>query len=75
MKFAAAVVALASGASALPSIVARQDLVAITDELLFDITLPEFSSRRGEPATLNWETDGCTSSPDNPFGFPFEVGH
>jgi hypothetical protein len=69
MKFAASLLALASAVVAAP--VARQSQEAITDQLLFEISLPEFSDRRGSPSELIWETDGCTSSPDNPFGFPF----
>lgn len=52
----------------------RQSLDAVTDELLFSITLPAFTTRRNalDPPTLDWTSDACTSSPDNPFGFPFE---
>ncbi|KAG9258808.1 prokaryotic phospholipase A2-domain-containing protein [Emericellopsis atlantica] len=75
MKFTTALLAMASTAAALPSMKAavtpRQSDNEITDELLFNITLPEFQARRGTPSTLNWKTDGCTSAPDNPFGFPF----
>lgn len=55
------------------SISARQDANAITDQLLFEDTLPEFITHRNakDPATLDWTSDGCSSSPDNPFGFPF----
>lgn len=71
MKFAASLIALAAAVTAAPA--PRQSPNIITDELLFEISLPEFSDRRGSPAELIWETDGCTSSPDNPFGFPFIV--
>ncbi|KAI1111291.1 prokaryotic phospholipase A2-domain-containing protein [Nemania sp. NC0429] len=53
---------------------ARQSAaVAVTDDLLFDITLPAFTSRRNarNPSYLDWTSDECTSSPDNPLGFPF----
>lgn len=45
----------------------------MTDEILFCITLPQFTARRNkrDPPSLDWSSDGCTSSPDNPFGFPF----
>ncbi|KAI1846912.1 hypothetical protein JX266_007133 [Neoarthrinium moseri] len=51
----------------------RQDINTITDQILFDITLPEFTTRRNakNPSSLDWESDGCTSSPDNPLGFPY----
>ncbi|CRK45334.1 hypothetical protein BN1723_006561 [Verticillium longisporum] len=41
--------------------------------LSFSLTLPQFTTRRNNrnPASLDWSSDGCTSSPDNPFGFPF----
>lgn len=76
MKFLAAAVALASAVTALPAeVVERQSNVAVTDQLSFSLTLPQFTTRRNnrDPPTLNWTTDGCTSSPDNPFGFPFVV--
>ncbi|KAI6778366.1 uncharacterized protein J7T54_000484 [Emericellopsis cladophorae] len=75
MKFITVLLIMASTAAALPSmkaaVIPLQSDNEITDEFLFNITLPEFETRRGTPDTLNWETDGCTSSPDNPFGFPF----
>lgn len=51
----------------------RQDLTTVTDQLLFSVTLPTFTARRNakNPSTLDWTSDGCTSSPDNPLGFPF----
>lgn len=76
MKFTVSFLALLSGAAALPadsSIAPRQSLAQITDTLLFSTTLPNFISRRNakNPATLDWSSDGCTSSPDNPLNFPF----
>ncbi|KAK4149633.1 prokaryotic phospholipase A2-domain-containing protein [Chaetomidium leptoderma] len=80
MKFLASIVCLASSVLALPapseadsSLVQRQTASQITDQYLYSITLPAFTSRRNarDPATLDWNSDGCTSSPDNPFGFPF----
>jgi hypothetical protein len=52
----------------------QDDVEAVTDEILFDITLPEFTTRRDaeDPSYLNWTSDGCTDSPDNPLGFPYE---
>jgi hypothetical protein len=52
----------------------RQNINTITDQYLFDISLPQFITYRNarNPATLNWASDGCTDSPDNPLGFNFE---
>lgn len=80
MKFLASILCLASSVVALPapseagaSLAQRQTASQITDQYLFSITLPAFTSRRNarNPATLDWTSNGCTASPDNPFGFPF----
>jgi hypothetical protein len=76
MKFTATFLALLSGVAALPadvSLAPRQSQVQVTDQLLFSLSLPEFTARRNNrnPATLDWNSDGCTSSPNNPLGFPF----
>jgi hypothetical protein len=78
MKLATVFITLAPVALALPAsdgtLNRRQtSLSVITDQLLFRTTLPDFISRRNakNPSTLDWTSDGCTSSPDNPFGFPF----
>ncbi|ETS81250.1 hypothetical protein PFICI_06252 [Pestalotiopsis fici W106-1] len=66
---------LPAAALAVPVADKRQDDVeAVTDEILFDITLPEFTTRRNaeDPSYLDWTSDGCTDSPDNPLGFPYE---
>lgn len=51
----------------------QADLATITDEYLFDITLDQFITYRDaqDPSTLDWSSDGCTDSPDNPLGFDF----
>ncbi|KAM0433530.1 hypothetical protein ACHAPT_004410 [Fusarium lateritium] len=79
MKFNLFLVSLVPAAFALPagnkdeSVSKRQSANTVTDQLLFSVSLPTFTARRNvrDPPTLNWESDGCTSSPDNPFGFPF----
>ncbi|KPM45012.1 hypothetical protein AK830_g1521 [Neonectria ditissima] len=79
MKFTAPFLVFLSGAAAFPareiasSVVGRATIQETTDELLFSVTLPQFTVRRNalNPPTLDWTSDGCTSSPDNPFGFPF----
>ncbi|KAI0151235.1 prokaryotic phospholipase A2-domain-containing protein [Pestalotiopsis sp. NC0098] len=76
MKFIStlALCVLPASVLAAPAASKRQDDVeAITDEILFDITLPEFTTRRNaqDPSYLDWTSDGCTDSPDNPLGFPY----
>ncbi|KAK1757955.1 prokaryotic phospholipase A2-domain-containing protein [Echria macrotheca] len=80
MKLGTLLLALAAQAIALPAapsdaaeLESRQSITSVTDQLLFSITLPAFTSRRNakNPANLDWSSDGCSSSPDNPFGFPF----
>lgn len=43
------------------------------DRYLFNITLEEFIGLRDQryPSYFFWESDGCSQSPDHPFGFPF----
>lgn len=78
MKLATLFLTLVPAVLALPaskdSLSRRQsNLVAITDQLLFNTTLPSFITHRNaqSPSTLDWTSDGCTDSPDNPFGFPY----
>ncbi|MBB5955681.1 hypothetical protein FHS29_002262 [Saccharothrix tamanrassetensis] len=50
------------------------DAPAVTDDYVFGKTLAQFSSiRAGTPYRdqLDWSSDGCSWSPDNPFGFKF----
>jgi len=69
----AAALVLPGGGDTIIALSKRQSINTVTDELLFSITLPAFTARRNarDPSTLDWTSDGCTSSPDNPFGFPF----
>ncbi len=80
MKLIASILYLASSALAFPaygqtaaSLAPRLTANQITDQYLFSITLPAFIAKRNarDPATLIWDSDGCSDSPDNPFGFPF----
>ena len=66
-------IALPAGPSDAAVVESRQSITSVTDQLLFSITLPAFTSRRNakNPPNLDWSSDGCSSSPDNPFGFPF----
>lgn len=55
------------------SISVRNDVTTITDQYLFDISLDQFITYRDalDPNTVDWTSDGCTDSPDNPLGFDF----
>ncbi|OAQ57674.1 phospholipase A2 [Pochonia chlamydosporia 170] len=66
--------ALATCVSATPSSTPSAEIV--TDELLFNVTLPEFIACRDakNPSSLDWSSDSCSKSPDNPFKFPFDHG-
>ncbi|KUI71971.1 hypothetical protein VM1G_07753 [Cytospora mali] len=56
------------------SVYPRDNIESITDEYLFKIDVPQFIAYRAakEPSTVNWSSDGCTLSVDNPMGFNFE---
>jgi hypothetical protein len=50
------------------------DIVAVTDDYLYTKTLGQFTTLRGQQphaGQLDWSSDGCSYSPDNPFGFKF----
>ena len=66
-------VAAFPGSNVDAGLIKRQDANAATDQLLFGMSLDEFISRRNahNPGNLDWSSDGCSDSPDNPFGFPF----
>jgi hypothetical protein len=47
-------------------------LETTTDSYVFSISMSQFISNRNGlvgPAELDWSSDGCSSSPDDPFGF------
>ncbi|MGX7825023.1 phospholipase [Actinokineospora sp. 24-640] len=49
-------------------------LRSTTDSYLFSQSLSQFTSTRAArpySSQLDWSTDGCSNSPDNPFGFNF----
>lgn len=77
MKFARATLLLPAttvAAQQLSAVVARQtDVETITDQYLFDISLDQFETYRNaeDPDTVDWTSDGCTDSPDNPLGFNY----
>lgn len=46
----------------------------VTDSYLFSYSLNSFQTVRSQQpyaSQLDWSSDGCSSSPDNPFGFNF----
>ncbi|MFD9699535.1 phospholipase [Lentzea sp. NPDC059081] len=50
------------------------DAVAVTDDYLFSKSLSQFTTLRAQQPyadQLDWSSDGCSYSPDNPFGFQF----
>jgi hypothetical protein len=69
-----AILSLASLALSAPSsrIPRPSALGTATDSYVFSISIDQFISNRNAkvgPAELDWDSDGCSSSPDNPFGF------
>ncbi|CAG9977298.1 unnamed protein product [Clonostachys byssicola] len=72
MKFST-VLTFAAGVFSMPARRSNSSDIATTDEYLFSISLPAFEAKHSEkdPASLDWTTDGCTKSPDNPLGFNF----
>ncbi|CAN9257803.1 unnamed protein product [Alternaria alternata] len=71
----ATVLGLASLAVSAPAaLISRQaSLEQVTDNYMFDISIDEFITNRNakNPPELDWSSNGCTASPDNPFGFDF----
>jgi Prokaryotic phospholipase A2 len=52
----------------------QTSLITLTDQLVFTFSLSAFLTRRNarNPPTLDWTSDSCSSSPNNPLGFPFD---
>lgn len=73
MKWSTTLAVALLPATALARFVSKRSDVTTTDTYLFDITLAQFIVYRDalNPATLDWDSDGCTDSPDNPLGFNF----
>jgi hypothetical protein len=49
-----------------------------TDTYVFTYTISQFIAARNAhtgPAGLDWTSDGCSDSPDNPFGFNCTTPH
>ncbi|MER5390389.1 phospholipase [Saccharopolyspora sp. NPDC002686] len=73
--------AVAAGALLLTAGTAHADLSpgelrATTDEYLFSLSLDAFTQTRAEQPhadQLDWSSDGCSMSPDEPLGFKFRT--
>ncbi|KAF2114561.1 prokaryotic phospholipase A2-domain-containing protein [Lophiotrema nucula] len=67
------ILGLISLASAAPTLEVRETDAQATDRLLFSTTISAFETARNakNPPSLDWTSDGCSDSPDNPFGFDF----
>lgn len=64
---------LAGGATASAALDPAQ-LRQVTDNYLYSYSLNNFQTVRSQQpyaSQLDWSSDGCSSSPDNPFGFNF----
>ncbi|KAF2744877.1 hypothetical protein M011DRAFT_370773, partial [Sporormia fimetaria CBS 119925] len=80
MKFSLfAIIALAGFTAAAPAaapdaapLEIRETKAAATNRLM-KASMTTFQKARGKksPSSLIWTSDGCTDSPDNPFGFKF----
>ena len=79
MKYVAAVcfallIACTTSSPLYTRVTSRQDdLEDLTDEILYDTSMMDFQARRGAklPPELNWESNGCTDSPDEPLEWDF----
>ena len=78
-SFALIVAALLPAAFSFPLVPAisgistRDTIEQITDTLLFANSISQFEAARNaqNPSNLDWSSDNCSYSPDNPFGFNF----
>jgi Prokaryotic phospholipase A2 len=49
-----------------------EDAQQLTDQYMFSTSLTDFQQLRAEQSNgdvLDWSSDGCSNSPDNPFGY------
>ncbi|MGP4018145.1 phospholipase [Saccharopolyspora sp. 5N708] len=75
------VTAAATGALLLTAGIAHADLSqgelrSVTDQYLFELSLDSFTETRGEQPyadQLDWSSDGCSMSPDEPLGYEFRT--
>ncbi|MEV4646470.1 phospholipase [Saccharopolyspora sp. NPDC049426] len=65
---------LLTGGTALAADLTPEELQKTTDNYLYEYSLDEFTQTRSEqphPDQLDWSSDGCSYSPDSPFGYEF----
>ncbi|TDD05941.1 hypothetical protein E1181_14075 [Saccharopolyspora terrae] len=65
---------LLTGGTALAADLTPEELQKTTDSYLFEHSLDEFTQTRSEQPhddQLDWSSDGCSYSPDSPFGYEF----
>jgi hypothetical protein len=70
----AVVITMIAGTATASAALDPSQLRQVTDQYLFSTNLNSFQTIRAQqPYTgqLDWSSDGCSSSPDNPFGFNF----
>ncbi|SFS34195.1 phospholipase [Saccharopolyspora flava] len=66
---------LLSGGTAFAADLTPEELQKTTDSYLFEYSLDEFTQTRAEQPhsdQLDWSSDGCSYSPDAPFGWEFK---
>jgi hypothetical protein len=66
--------AVLAGTGTASAALAPGQLTQVTDQYLFSTSLTSFQTVRAQQPygdQLDWGSDGCSSSPDNPFGFNF----
>ncbi|WP_235926438.1 phospholipase [Actinokineospora pegani] len=71
---AAATAAMIVGAGTASADLSSAQLRSTTDSYLYTHSLNGFQSTRNNrpyASQLDWSSDGCSNSPDNPFGFNF----
>jgi hypothetical protein len=67
-------VTLLLGSATASAALAPAQLRQVTDQYIFSTSLNNFQTIRGQQPyrdQLDWSSDGCSNSPDNPFGFNF----
>jgi hypothetical protein len=68
------VLGLLLGSGVAQAALSPAELRAVTDDYLFQRSLSQFTQLRGQQPhadQLDWSSDGCSFSPDAPFGFAF----
>lgn len=68
------VLGLVFGSGVAQAALAPAELRAVTDDYVFSRSLGAFGQLRAQQPhadQLDWSSDGCSSSPDDPFGFTF----